>query len=183
MLKKLALLAVAAAFVTACGSAAADNRTAQPETATGLHVSRIKDYKSIAELKAASTAVVRATVASSTVEKLNDLPITISTVEVRKTLWGQVPSETLAILQVGDESMVPHDTGAILSKGREYLLFVTPYHLTPNDNTGRYVITGDQGNFVLDSKGDSFAFAGAGNPPGLPRSLRKEEIDSGAFLN
>jgi len=114
------------------------------------------------------------------VDTLNGLPITITTVRVTKILWGKVPTEKIFIQQVGDSSMILHDTGPLLEKDREYLLFVTPFHLTPNDDTGRYVITGNQGNFVLESGTTNFRFAGAGDPPLLPRTLRPQDISSEA---
>ncbi|MFG1803072.1 hypothetical protein ACGFI4_23300 [Micromonospora carbonacea] len=183
MLKKLALVVVAAALLAGCGSASDGGSAAQPEGQTELSASRVKDYASLAELRAESTAIVRGTVESSTGDKLNDLPVTISKLRVKKVLWGKVPSDVLAVQQAGDETMKLHDTGAILAKDREYLLFVKPFQLTPGKDTGRWLITGDQGTFARSDDGVTFEFAGAGDPPELPRTLRVTAVESGTFLN
>ncbi|MFI0795005.1 hypothetical protein ACH4OY_20305 [Micromonospora rubida] len=183
MLKKLALIAVTAAFLAGCGSTPDGGTAAQPEGKTDLSASRVKDYASPVELRAESTAVVRGTMESSTKDKLNNLPVTISKVRVQHVLWGKVPSDVLAVQQVGDETMKLHDTGAILGKDREYVLFVKPFQLAPGKDTGRWLITGDQGTFARSSDGATFEFAGAGNPPELPRTLRTTVVESDAFLN
>lgn len=183
MLKKLALVVVAAALLAGCGSAPGGEIAAQPEGQTELSASRVKDYTSLAELRAESTAIIRGTVESSTRDKLEDLPVTISKVRVREVLWGKVPSDVLAVQQAGDETMQLHDTGEILAKDREYLLFVKPFELKPGEHTGRWLITGDQGTFARSNDGSTFQFAGAGSPPELPKTLRATAVESGTFLN
>ncbi|MFI9643086.1 hypothetical protein ACIG87_24045 [Micromonospora sp. NPDC051925] len=183
MLKRLALVVIAAALLAGCGSAPGSEIAAQPEGQTDLSASRVKDYATLAELRAQSTAIVRGTVESSTRDKLEDLPVTISKVRVREVLWGKVSSDVLAVQQVGDETMKLHDTGAILAKDREYLLFVQPFQLKPGELTGRWLITGDQGTFARSSDGHTFQFAGAGDPPELPRTVSATAVETGTFLN
>jgi hypothetical protein len=183
MLKKLALAVVAAALLAGCASTP-DSETAAPQNGGNeLSASRVKDYESLAELRNESTAIVRVTVESSTEDKLNSLPVTISTVRVHQVLWGKVPTDLLAVQQVGDATMTLHDTGALLDRAREYVLFIKPFQLTPGEDTGRWLITGDQGTFARSVDGATYEFTGAGNPPQLPRSLRAADITSGAFLN
>jgi hypothetical protein len=190
MKRKIALLAVAATVLGGCGSAASNGSgdsggPAQPEIAE-IGVSRVRDHNSFAELTTDSTAVVRVSAGEAQEDTLNGVAVTVTTVAVTQTISGHLPSTTLSIQQLGSTTVSSPDTSQLLRRGREYLLFVTPFQLAAK-NTERYVITGDQGIYLLE-RGESalptpaqFVFVGAGEP-GLPRSLPVADVNSRRFL-
>jgi len=151
------------------------------KTAVVLHANRIKEYRSLEELKRDSTVVVRATAGDATVESLNGIPVTVTTVKVSDARWGKLPLTTLSVLQMGDDTVVSDDFAQILKKGSEYIMFLKPYHLVPGDNTGRYIVTGDQGVYALDDQGAGYQFVGGGAPQ-LPASIPYGVANSSRFL-
>ncbi|MFF3453637.1 hypothetical protein ACFYXH_04755 [Streptomyces sp. NPDC002730] len=164
----IATAGLMAVLVSGCGTSSA--KSAMPT----LHASRVKDYKTFAELKQDSTAVVKVTASGSVKDGLNKIPTTVTTVNVDSVLWGKVPAKSLAIQQLGRSNMKLDDTGALLVAGRQYLLFVQPFHLTRGDNTSLYQITGGQGVYQLDKKNSEYSFTGGGAPK-LPKEFAAEE--------
>ncbi|MFI6763178.1 hypothetical protein ACIBF5_29010 [Micromonospora sp. NPDC050417] len=90
-----------------------------------LHASRIKDYNTIAELKAEAVTAVRVTAGTARVEVLHEVPFTVTTVAVESAPWGQghAPGKTLEVRQTGSTTVVAPDLAPLLVAGREYLLF------------------------------------------------------------
>jgi hypothetical protein len=168
--------------LSACGAPGDQPpETAAGKTTIGLHADRVKEYQSLEELKRDSTVVVRATAGDATVESLNGIPVTITTVKVSDTRWGKLTSKTLSVLQVGDDSVLSDDFAQVLKKGAEYIMFLKPYHLVPGDSTGRYIVTGDQGVYALDGQGGNYRFAGGGEPQ-LPASIPHGVANGSRFL-
>ncbi|WP_147339399.1 hypothetical protein [Actinomadura spongiicola] len=177
MRKFITLASASVVLLSGCGTAAVDSATnSGHEKATStLHASRVKDYNSLAELRGDSTAIIRGTAGASTVQKINQIPATTTSVRVSSKLWGSLPAKNISVLQIGQAGMALHDTSQILQHGQEYLLYVKPFHLTPGDNTGRYIITGSQGIFKKDGTG-GYTFAGAGEPA-LPKRIAATEMN------
>ncbi|MFE9381002.1 hypothetical protein [Streptomyces sp. NPDC006855] len=167
--RKIAALTACAVAVLASGCSAADGGSQPREGGRiALHASRVKDYNTFAELRQDSVAAVRVTVADSAEQSLNTVPTTVTNVTVDGALWGKVPVKSLAIQQLGRSNMDLKDTGAILKKGEQYILFIKPFHMTPGDDTGLYQITGEQGAYRLNKKNSAYEFAGGGKPK-LPK--------------
>ncbi|MFE0200601.1 hypothetical protein ACFW0I_33330 [[Kitasatospora] papulosa] len=169
--RKLAVLAACAvvALTSGCGAAGGDPQ-AHEASRTALHASRVKDYNTFAELKQDSVAVVKVTATGSAERSLSSVPTTVTTVAVDDVLWGNSPAQSLSIQQLGRSNMDLEDTGAILEKGQQYILFVEPFHMTPGDDTGLYQITGGQGVYRLNKAGSDYMFAGGGKPK-LPKQF------------
>jgi len=76
----------------------------------------------------------------------------------------------------------------LLVPGASYLLFVKPFHLGPDDETGRYIITGDQRTYRRDAAPGSCTFTGSGEPA-LPEAMtgadvrRRTSCAAGALLS
>ncbi|MER7894448.1 hypothetical protein ABTX15_32080 [Micromonospora sp. NPDC094482] len=185
MIRKLMLVTSATAAILLGGCSAA---TQPARKTTELSGSRVKDYATFAALKKESSAIVRVSAGDSRVDDLNGVPVTVTTVTVLRALSGAVPSNKLAVQQMGDASMSLPDSSSILLKGREYLLFVTPFRLTPSDDTGRFIVTGDQGIYLRNEAAPGqgaraqFVFAGAGQAPSQAMSLPAADVDSLRFM-
>ncbi|WP_329108565.1 hypothetical protein OG792_07885 [Micromonospora sp. NBC_01699] len=166
------------------GSASAPAERSAGAGQGDIHVSRIKDYNTFAELKAESTVAVRATAGDARVEMLHGVPFTVTSVKlIGPAVWGQVPPlGALEVRQTGSATAVAADLSPLLVEGREYLLFVTPWIYEKGVPTGQWVITGDQGVYVLEGSGDSARYRFAGAPkPNLPAELTVEQVHAGSF--
>ncbi|MFD5426575.1 hypothetical protein [Streptomyces sp. NPDC127084] len=178
MKRIFAVLAACAAVVLASGCGASDSSpkpNASNERNPVLHASRVKDYNSFAELKRDSVAAVSVTAVKSTVGSLNGVATTTVEVKVEKVLWGKLNEVSISVLQLGKAGWGLEDSGAILEEGQRYVLFVHPYHLKPNDDTGLYVITGGQGAYKLDGEYSEYNFAGGGHPR-LPEEVSVKDF-------
>ncbi|OCC09513.1 hypothetical protein [Streptomyces sp. PTY087I2] len=174
--KAIALSVCATALLaTGCG-AVGSGGDAQEASRSALHVSRVKDYDSFAELRQDSIAAVKVTVKGNEEEALNEVPTSVTTVTVDEVLWGKSPAKSFPVLQLGRAGMDLEDTGAILVKGQRYILFVKPFHLKPGEATGLYQITGSQGVYRFDGEGGGYAFAGGGHPR-LPERFTSHQAD------
>ncbi|MGW4461448.1 hypothetical protein [Micromonospora sp. NPDC004704] len=191
MIKKLLLIA-SGVFVlvasSACGAndqASRGGATPTPELQRHSVADRVKNYETFAELRTDSTLIVRATAVSSTIETLHDTPQTITTLKVAETLHGELPpaNEPVRVRQLGSAKWSTNLTPLLIA-GREYVLFLLPWWLkSPDERTGQWVITGEQGMYALDAtdKGAVWRYAVEENP-GLPATLSTEAVESGAFL-
>jgi len=130
--------------------------------AAKIDVSRVKEYKTLAELRSDSTTIAVVTAISARSDSVNGIPATVTSVSVDRSGWGAPPTSNIDILQLGGPNADSPGTSQLLTIGSQYLVFVTPYHLGTTDHTGLYVITGDQGVFKLT--GATFNFSGGGNP-------------------
>lgn len=175
MLRKIAPVGlVALALITGCSSNGSETRT---ESKQVIHALVERDYKSVAELERDSTLQVRVTAGASKVRKLNDVPFTITDVKVNEVLGGKMSAKTLSVQQLGSHQVESPGTSQLLAKGQDYLLFLEPYHLVPGDNTGLYIITGDQGIYSHSSKSGKYEFAGVSHSS-VPKTLGSKDIAS-----
>lgn len=113
-------------------------------------------YNSIGELKAASDAIIVATITSQSSEMLDDQMYTLSTVDIDRVLWskdkGQL-EDTAIVWQVGGTSAdgsvrYEMDDYPVFTPGARYVLFLT----TPTPKPSGYWTTGAfEGAFSLDA--------------------------------
>jgi hypothetical protein len=169
MKASMPLLALAAvASLTACA-----HQTHQASRSDGLrHLggSAAKEYSSLGQLKAGSTAVIRvtATAASSVVPAAvgSDIPATVTQVTVDKVLWGNDGgATTLGIRQLGSTTTVSDDFSPLLQAGKSYVLFTTPFVQNGQAVAGQYVIVGDAGEYAHDSGGNKMLSPNGANLP------------------
>lgn len=112
------------------------------------------NYRSIGELKAASSEVVIGTVGSQTVQTVGHDVYTISVVHVDKVLWSKgASSNSIVIRQFGGTNSAgvtyEMDGFPVLSQGARYVFFVTPAQ-----KPGEYYPVGMfQGVFGVDVNG------------------------------
>ncbi|MFE9748149.1 hypothetical protein ACFYOT_24860 [Saccharothrix saharensis] len=161
-------------LATACGTPVVTE--SQPEERKPeLHFSlssSAKNYHSFEALGADSAVVVEATAGSATNEELSGIPTTVTEVRVDRVIAGRATSDTLPVLQFGDASVLSPETSSLLREGHRYLLFLHAHQLTPGVDTGRFLITGDQGAYELaDGRYDLIGAPSSA----LPRSLTAED--------
>ncbi|MFI6105537.1 hypothetical protein [Streptomyces sp. NPDC051310] len=174
MLKKTAALVVLAALaVTGCSA----TTEAEKKSAPVLHASLQHEYKSLAELREDSSLVVRVTAAHARVRTLHTVPFTITEVKVQEVLKGKTENRTLSVQQLGSLELASPDTSQLLEKGREYILFLEPYHLVPGDHTGLHTITGEQGIYGYSSEKQAYEYA-SGSEARVPKSLTRVQISA-----
>ena len=116
----------------------------------------MKEYRSLAELAKESSivAVVRAT-DSVILEKVHDIPFTVTTVEVIRGMRGTSAGTLLKVRQTGNpEIAMGDDFPPILQAGETYLLFLHPFWFTEGEETGQYYVTGNAG--ILAAANGSF---------------------------
>jgi hypothetical protein len=160
---RIATAVAVTVMATACA-----NPPAPPPEKPVLHMSRVDSFDSVAEMRAASTAVVRVTAGSARPADLHDVSMTVTEVSVDKVVAGAMPDTKLRITQFGSPEVSSPDTSKLLVEGRRYLLFVKPYVISGAD-TGQFLITGDQGAYELGSGGYRLTGApGAKIPATLP---------------
>jgi hypothetical protein len=144
---------LALAVVAVCGGPQTqDGNGGTGEVQGGISASRVKEYRSLGELAKESTivAVVRAT-GSAVVEKVHDIPFTVTTVEVIRGMRGTSAGTLLKVRQTGNpEIAMGDDLPAILRAGETYLLFLYPFWFTEGVDTGQYYVMGDAGIFAAD---------------------------------
>jgi hypothetical protein len=148
------LALIIGAFTTACGLSA-QQPAASKATAPSVMIgegSLARVYKSLGELKGASTLIVVGTVTKQRVV-MDDPPSpnTLSTFAVARTVWSKgAQPQTIDVRQMGGTApdgtrWISRDFPA-LQIGGHYLLF-----LTPGQNTGQYYPVGAfQGVFAID---------------------------------
>ncbi|GGQ87352.1 hypothetical protein [Couchioplanes azureus] len=181
--RKIALLVAATVGITGCSVGRTQDAPvppAEPKKAE-LHVSRAKDYTTMAQLKRDSTAILMGTAGASSVEETAGIQFTVTQFTVNKVMWGSVPSGTVAIRQLGGPAADSEDTSVLLSEGSRYVVFLKPFEMTPGVATGQYIVTGDRGLYQLDGKGRQYTFKG-GSESSLPSSISTDSADTGQFL-
>lgn len=110
--------------------------------------SRARLYDSVKALADDSVAVVYGTVASQRVATdIDSTPFTISTVTVKAVPKGSgiAPGATVEVRQVGDNTLV--GPAPLLSRGDDYLLYLTLTGLPGDLATQHYVTGGEAGLF------------------------------------
>jgi len=181
--RKFVVLLTATIILSGCSASLREDAPSTTEQGkTGAHVSRAKDYRTMAELKADSTAIIVGTAGASTVQEVDGIQFTVTDVRVSKVLWGKAASQVVAIKQLGGPELLSADTSRILASGSEYIAFVQPFHMTPGDTTGQYLVTGDRGLYKLDRKTRQYAFEG-GSESSLPLQIPAESATPSEFMS
>lgn len=135
------LAITAAVAVAACGTQANRQHAAtKPTTShktTVIDQSYATSYASLAQLRqdATSVALIKPT-ATTSVETLGDVPWTITTVSVQKTLAGPALPATLGLRQAGqpgDTSGSEGDVGTspLVSTNSVYIAYLQPFRMSP----------------------------------------------------
>ena len=148
---------------------------------SAIHVSYVRLHDSLADVDADSSVVAVATALGATEDKLNGMPVTVTEIRLGQMVKGKADTETLAILQIGTAKTGSNDTAPLLVEGRNYLLYLHPFHLVPGDQTGRWLITGEQG--VYESSGDAYVYAGTTVDDGrvdLPAAISPQLVNTWA---
>ncbi|MEU7524111.1 hypothetical protein AB0A74_00070 [Saccharothrix sp. NPDC042600] len=122
-------------------------------------------FTTFAELRAESTTVVRATAGRAEVERVNDIPFTLTQVSLNDVIAGAAPPATFTVSQLGGPDVASPNSSQRLAEQRQYLLFLKP---SMTGDPTRFMITGDQG--VYELTGDTYGFVGA-TGSALPNSL------------
>jgi hypothetical protein len=176
----LKVIAASILFVAGCGGLVGPERISSAASPRPqLHVSVVRVYQSLAELKAASEVVIVATARSAVASDLNGIPVTVTQVEVNDVVAGVVADRTLAIQQLGSWDVDSPETAPLLRSGDRYLLMLVRFRFTADDRTGLWVILGDQG--VFRAEGEDFLYAGAdrkGGAPSVPEAIRVTDLSS-----
>lgn len=130
------------------------------------------DYANLAELRAASAAVVVGTVVSARIdgsadaEGLSSLAALVTTVHVDRLLAGSVGGQdSVAVRQVynpGTQSTIDFN----LSQGTSYVLFLSPFTFGPDyPPMSQYAVTGDAGAYEVQG-GELHRLSEAARLPG-----------------
>jgi hypothetical protein len=157
-----ALVALAAAVVVV---SFADHRDQAEQSGSQIHVSRAKDYASLAALRTDSTVIVEVTAAGSREATLNSVATTITEIHVNRVIWGKVPTQTLLVRQLGSATVASAETSTLLQQGQRYILFLHPLGLNAANPDEEFAITGDRG--IYRRSGVSYVFEG-GTEASLP---------------
>lgn len=161
-------------LVTACGQSTVGSAPGGDRPGEELHLSRVKNYGTVAELRAESTMVVRGTASTSREETVNDIPITFTRLRVDQHVAGYgAGAETVEIVQLGGRDVASPDSSSVLKDGSRYLLFLKPYDATSESSAPAFVITGDQGVFIESS--GRYEFTGAAGAK-LPKRIPAESL-------
>jgi hypothetical protein len=166
-------------------SPATPTPSARPQSDGGVRIMHIDGHlahinKNIGELKAASSAIVVATVTSQSSEMLDGDMYTLSTVHIERVLWskgqGQL-GDTAVVWQVGGKSgdgsvIYEMEDYPVFTPGAHYVLFLT----TPTPKPGGYWTTGAfQGAFSLDGNGMVSSYSPASAHVGV--NVRDVKLD------
>ena len=147
----------AAAALAACSSA--DSQAAAPAQPSAavvkrIELSRAKSYTGLDQLAKDSTVVARVKATGvKSVETVNGIQFTITTVKVAKAFRGTTTGAELQVRQVGGPTIdVSGEVPDLLSADTDYLLFLNAFR-NPGIVAGQYVITGDAGMFRTHGSG------------------------------
>lgn len=179
--RELSIVKIAFIIVTLAGAAAVAAGVSAPSAAprramavdhgTSL-VSLAKNYSSLEELKRDSSAIVLARAGNRTQKKVGRASVSVVDVEIDEVLWGEVPSRSVPIGQLGSWE----DAGVELRRGDEYLLFLHEYEIVRGKATGLYLVTGGQGAYVRSHSASTYAYAGGQRPADLPQRLTAAQV-------
>jgi hypothetical protein len=122
-----------------------------PLPAGKLEGSKVKFYRSLRELAAESTLVLRVRIQGTRTDDLNlDTPWTLATVEALSSYKGETPRSALTVRQLGNTTWVPDDL-PLLRTGQEYILFLSPFEWSAGKPSGEWVIQGAAGSYRFES--------------------------------
>lgn len=156
-MRRLTALLVGVFLVTSC--APPTSKVGVGTDQTHFSASRVKDYQTIAQLRADASAVAVVTagavasVVPSDEDGVSPIPATITAVRVDQILWGAVPEPQVQVRQMGSASVISDESTPLLQKGRQYVLFLSPFEFRRGVPTGQFTITGDIGDFEVSENG------------------------------
>ncbi|MFC9691518.1 hypothetical protein ACFTSF_23395 [Kribbella sp. NPDC056951] len=127
-----------------------------------LNVNHAQTFSTLAELRAASTAIVEGTAGEQATGEISGIPTTITRLAVTKVVWGDVTVPNIEIRQLGVAGQ-SGNASAILTPGTKYLVFVTPSTGADDATDDRYLVAGDAGPYEL--LGDQYVLRGGNRPP------------------
>lgn len=177
---KLLTICAGLTITAACGGQAAHGAGSRPEgPVTVLHASRATNYASLDELATASTMIVVGTAGSSHVENLGGVDFTVTDVTITDPTSSS-PSQ-IEVRQTGTAGDLtdPSELSPILSRGKQYLLYLQPFELQKGQPTGEYVIVGDEGVWEA---GDSGAYQLTVTQTGLPETVKVSDSPNGIVV-
>lgn len=146
--------------------AAGSGTTDEPEHR--LNVTHVQTFATLAELRKASTAIVRATAGEQSSGEISGIPTTITKLAVTKVIWGKVAGSDIELRQLGVAGQTGN-TSMMLESGAEYLIFFVPSTGADDAAPNRYLIAGDAGLYEL--QGDQYMLRGGDMPPEGRNSL------------
>lgn len=149
-----------------------------------MHGTRHTLYTSLEALASDSSDVVRVVVLDQT-EVEDDLPYTLSTVEVRETYHPSSLGRNVdrdGTLQEGEHAVIRQFGGAsweelpaaIVAPGETYLLFVTPTMLDGAE--AEYYVTGGSAGLYRPGTDGRFAHVGLDEGDALPDPLSEHDL-------
>lgn len=169
---------VAGALITMCILAAC---AAPTQTTSGVDVSRVKTYSSLTEVRRDSTAVVVATAlpgyhkVPADLEKKSGVDAIETRLRVERVVAGHLNTSLVTIRGL-DPGQAADEISPLMTPGHTYLLYITPFvWRSGGTRTGKYVLTGDVGEF--ESAGDSFVKQSPGAAH-LPNRITTGEVKS-----
>lgn len=127
-----------------------------------LNVSHVQTFATLAELRTASTAIVRATAGEQSSGEISGIPTTITKLAVTKVIWGKVAGSDIELRQLGVAGQLGN-ASEVIESGGEYLIFLVPSTGADDGSPNRYLIAGDAGLYEL--QGEQYVLRGGDLPP------------------
>ncbi|WP_405065340.1 hypothetical protein OG558_25775 [Kribbella sp. NBC_01510] len=144
-----------------------------------LYVCHVQTFATFAELRAVSTAIVRATARKQSSGKIAGIPTTITKLAVTKVIWGKVAGSDVELRQLGVVGQ-RGNASKIVESGGEYLVFLVPSTGADDAAPNRYLVAGDAGLYEL--QGEWYVLRGGDLPPkghnALPTTLDNATADA-----
>lgn len=127
-----------------------------------LYVDHVRTFETLAELREASTAIVRATAGEQRSAEISGIPTTITKLTVTNVVWGKVAGADVELRQLGVAGQLGN-VSKVLESGAEYLVFLVPSTGADDAAPNRYLIAGDAGLYEL--QGEQYVLRGGDLPP------------------
>ncbi|MGW5191734.1 hypothetical protein ACWEOO_21000 [Kribbella sp. NPDC004138] len=127
-----------------------------------LYVDHVRTFETLADLREASTAIVRATAEEQRSAEISGIPTTITKLTVTNVVWGKVAGPDVELRQLGVAGQLGN-ASEILESGAEYLIFLVPSTGADDAAPNRYLIAGDVGLYELH--GEQYVLRGGDLPP------------------
>jgi hypothetical protein len=138
-----------------------------------IRVSQVRQYGSLGQLRAESDAIAMVIPDTAEVSTLHGIPITLTKVRIVSLIDGRLPAGEFVIQQFGSTNVDSPNTSSLLQVGQTYVAFVQAFHLTLGDDTGRFVVTADQGLYRLVDG----SYVNVGAPSRLPARLAGDDLE------
>lgn len=170
------LLSAVALAMTATGCAQVGH--APQASRHGIEGDLAKVYRSLHALKHDSGAIVIASAETAPRSAPRGQgpasagPATITVLHVDRLLWGSIRGHRgsqIVLRQDGSPTDERPGFSPLPSKGRRYLLFLTPFEFHHGKPNGQYAITGDSGEFLVN--GDRLNLLSPEVGPAFPKAV------------